>query len=543
MNNEDITFSDFLPTINDLGKGEWTTMYASKGDADGPAFYSAMMREDLVEKALKDASWDLHIGDGAPGLVTQYELGNETTWYSRPTDEGIEPFALKRHFHGIRPTYWEIAEDFRLYFNLYEDHRNKRLLKIDENGDEHEAVQMSPTQIRVKTRLLKEYLGVRKMRLVLYFDYNRLSTKSLEELGIEEHHAVESTADQVISKGARPWIGFSDKTKQTHGFLMGKKILSGDTETPRQPFSREDREYEGFLIGVDDDGHEIKYTCDEGQLANYFGKNPGSPHYLTPVFFRKEVLNKYYSQPEKYTITDGYLTCAGMWSLQMDNNQPDSVMVFLGDLGHLAHIEQKYWRGFNISSGKMSRTAFERSMLGRFADAESVDFLFKQRFELFNNRFKKKFGWELFKPLVDKDEYYLKILRVPLTNEQREFDEQVLALTKVFIDSLNEKELARGITQKENAKGLDKLEAFLKHNNGYSAPMMEFLRKLQALRSACSAHRKGDSYEKLKPYFEIDEKELTDVLEDILSKCLRTLNTLDSAFQLGIAEEITDYST
>jgi len=148
----------------------------------------------------------------------------------------------------------------------------------------------------------------------------------------------------------------------------------------------------------------------------------------------------------------------------------------------------------------------------------------------------------LFKPLAQKDEYYFKIIRVPLTNDQREFDEQVLALTKVFIDSLNEKELARGIAQKENAKGLDKLETFLEHNDGYSAPMMEFLRKLQALRSACSAHRKGDSYEKLKPFFEIDEKGLIEVLEDILSKCVRTLNTLDKALQLGVAEEIPDYN-
>ena len=34
---------------------------------------------------------------------------------------------------------------------------------------------------------------------------------------------------------------------------------------------------------------------------------------------------------------------------------------------------------------------------------------------------------------------------------------------------------------KGECKGLDKLEEFLKHNDGYSAPMMDFMRKLQAL--------------------------------------------------------------
>ena len=100
----------------------------------------------------------------------------------------------------------------------------------------------------------------------------------------------------------------------------------------------------------------------------------------------------------------------------------------------------------------------------------------------------------------------------------------------------------RGITQKPNAKGLDKLEAWLKQNGALSDPMMEFLRKLQALRSACSAHRKGENYEKLKPFFGIDEKDLTDVLEGILSNCVRTLNTLDKVFHFAVAEESADYN-
>ena len=144
--------------------------------------------------------------------------------------------------------------------------------------------------------------------------------------------------------------------------------------------------------------------------------------------------------------------------------------------------------------------------------------------------------------MTGKDEYAFKILRVPLTNDQREFDEQIAALTKVFIDSLNEKELAKGIMNKENAKGLDKFETWLQSQNFRSDPMMQFLRKLQALRSAGTAHRKGDNYEELKPFFEMDKKELTDVLEDILIKCAWTLRTLEKYFLPNIPkEEDIDY--
>jgi hypothetical protein len=185
----------------------------------------------------------------------------------------------------------------------------------------------------------------------------------------------------------------------------------------------------------------------------------------------------------------------------------------------------------------MSRVAFKRSILGQFADPQTADLYFKQRFTIFNEYWKKKFGWELFRPLTGKDEYAFKILRVPLTNDIREFDEQIATLTKVFIDSLNEKQLAKGITNKENAKGLDKFETWLGAQNFCSDKMMEFLRKLQALRSASTAHRKGDNYEKIKPFFQMDKNELTEVLEDIFIKCVWTLRTLEKFFLPDIPKE------
>jgi hypothetical protein len=537
MDPEDLTFSDFLPTIAKLGKGEWTTVYSSRDSLDGVAIYSALIKNTLVKRALQRPSWDLTIGDGAPGLESSFGAGKERTRYVRSSDSGIEPLVLKRSFHEIRPGYWEVSEDFRLYFNLYDDKLGRKLLRIDDNGDEHEAVLMKDGEIKIKTFLIRQYLTIRKMKLAIFFDYNRLSRKTIEELGVKEHSREEKGADFIYSVGVGKWMGFSDNTKKSHGRLLGKKLVSGDPSFKPDIFGRQKKQYIDFIIGADDDGKEILFTCNEAELANNFGANEGAPNYLTPVCFRKEVLNKYYSQPEKYTVSDGYLSCGALWSLYIDNNHPEAVMVFLGDLGHLSHTEQMYWRGFNLSSGTMSRVAFKRSILGQFADPQTADLYFKQRFTIFNEYWKKKFGWELFRPLTGKDEYAFKILRVPLTNDIREFDEQIATLTKVFIDSLNEKQLAKGITNKENAKGLDKFETWLGAQNFCSDKMMEFLRKLQALRSASTAHRKGDNYEKIKPFFQMDKKELTEVLEDIFIKCVWTLRTLEKFFLPDIPKE------
>lgn len=66
-----------------------------------------------------------------------------------------------------------------------------------------------------------------------------------------------------------------------------------------------------------------------------FGTNADAPYYFTPVFFKKEVLQKYILKPELYTITDGSLQCQVLWQLQIDNHHKDCVIAYLGDLGKI----------------------------------------------------------------------------------------------------------------------------------------------------------------------------------------------------------------
>ena len=368
---------------------------------------------------------------------------------------------MSRSFHDIRPGYWEVSEDFRLYFNLHDDKSGRKLLRIDDNGDEHEAVLMKNGEIKIKTFLIRQYLTIRKMKLAIFFDYNLFSSRTIEELGIEEHSREEKGADLstlLASVGGR--VSRITQKSPTGGSRKEAGVQRPLIQTGY--FWAPKKQYIDFIIGADDNGKEVLFTCNEAELSNYFGANPGAPHYLTPVCFRKEVLNKYYSQPEKYTVSDGYLSCGALWSLYIDNNHSEAVMVFLGDLGTFSHGTDVLARILNLPSGNMSRVAFKRSILGEFTAPQTADLYFKQQFLAFNEYWKKKFGWELFRPLTGKDEYAFKILRVPLTNDQREFDEQIATLTKVFIDSLNEKELAR----ESRTKKMRKAWTNLKH--GYS---------------------------------------------------------------------------
>ena len=522
----DMEFNDFLDGLSDFGAGEWVTVYGGEDNDDNrTGFYAALISEKHMEKALDDPSWDLLIGDGFPGFAFTFKDVEEGKYY-RHSEDGVEPLLVKRSFDGMKEGYWEVSEEFRYYHNLYEDRSNSRFTLIDDNGDEQPAILLSSNKIKIKRSLLKEYLAVKKMWLALFFSLDRFSDKTVSDLGIKEHHEHKKGKDFVYSVGIRNSDAFSDKGKKSQAFLMGKKLIPPQKNFKLTLFEK-NKKYVDFIIGTDKEGQEIVNTCEDKKLANFYGMNPGQPNYVTPVSFRREVLVKYYSQPDKYSVEDGHLACGGVWDLRMDNNHDEYVVVFLGDLGHLPYKEQLYWCSYNVAGdGKISHTAWERGFEVKFTDPEQADLFFKQRFASFQEKWIEKFGWPLFLSLDEDDQHCFKTLHVPLTNEQKEFDEQVLALTKILIDSLNEKKLDEGLNLGEGKKGIDKLENFLVARSFNSPPMIKFLRNLQDLRSTGVAHRKGKKYTEVKKFFGIGEKDLGKVFNDIMVDAIKTLNTL-----------------
>src|SRR3989338_9753399 len=170
--------------------------------------------------------------------------------------------------------------------------------------------------------------------------------------------------------------------------------------------------FEKFII-MDISGKKIKYTCDGSKLENYFGANLNAPHFLTPVFFKKEVLDKYYNKPSKYSVSDGYFSYGNKWGMIIDNNAKDCVMVYLGYLGDLPYEEQQHWKLHNIINGNSSLVSFKRDFQAEFCSPIEPALFFKERLDLFSEKWKKGFSWNLFGPLSEKDEHHLKALRIP----------------------------------------------------------------------------------------------------------------------------------
>lgn len=545
MKSKDFEFKDWEEKIaNKIGKSEWLKVFALDNafdDVDQGCFYGALISNDLIESALKKHSWEVHsIDGGKPGFVTYYDKGNETTEYYRFSPEGIENLVYWRTFTGLEDNYLEISEEFRLFHDLYE--KEKQFFHFDDNGDKHLVAEIKDKEVQIKKKYLKKFISAKNMSLMIYFEFMRFSKKGIEELGFTPTDKEIIGEDYIFSLLIRDLNGFGSSNRKAQGWILGKKLIRGIKDYEPEAWGDEKQEYENFIIGIDDDGNEIDHTCNEDFLANYFGKNPDSPHYLTPVYFRRDVLGKYYANPENYEVSDGLIRRTGFWTLRVDNNQENFVNVFLGDLGKLSHKEQLYWKSFNVhSESGISHANWERSFQGRFSDPNVPDLYFKYAFRKFQRKWHEKYSWHLFKPLNEKDFHHMKSLRVPLKEEQKEFDEQVLSLTKILIDSINEKELKKHITTelKDNAKGIDKFEAFLESKSINLPDMIKYLRDLQDLRSTGSAHRKSSKYEKAKAKFELTDNNYQETFGNILIKAIMIFNTIGN---LLIEENYTQQS-
>ncbi len=507
-------------------------------DIQNAWIYSSLVSPSKTQNALKNYSWEISFENDRPGFTSFFEKNEETTEYFRFSRIGYEPLIYYRKELGRRDNYLELSEEFRLYHNLYEDfisHEKKVYIYTDNNGDEEIAARIDKTEAYIKLKYLKDYISARNVHFLIYFDFMRFSKKTVDELEIREFEKDYSTETCFYNHRLVDIRKRHIREDNTQSWLMGKTLIEKIKDyKPNIWGTIEERDkYVDFIIDYNDNGDNRYFTCDENKLGNYFGGNSDSPLYVTPVYFKKDVLKKYYDNPQKYSVSDGHISCYSRWGLRLDNSCKDYVIVLLGDLGKLQYKEQLYWKSYNIPPQEdgFSLTAYKRFFEGEPFDPQSPDLYLKMKFLQFDEAWRKKYGWSLFKPLSKEDFHHFKSLHV-LTSEDndKEFDEQVLSLTKIFIDSLNEKELTKDVDiKKDNAKGIDKLEAFLEHKGLKLPEIIEFFRKVQALRSSTVAHRrniKRPDTRKILEYFNFDNLTLEEILNNIFENFIKTIKKL-----------------
>lgn len=513
---------------------DMVTVYQSNDGEDSRKYiFCALIPFDQIEWASFKRTWHPQPGRNLPEISEEFIDGKRDLKYLRyANDRGIEPLVIFRDFYGHNGTYMEISEEFRLFHNLYHNSKTNEYIKIDGEGKETKVVVVKSDRIQIRLKEIRQFLVVKEMYLLIRFSYTERSACPLEKLGREE--GLIEQQDRQLEDRIFWWLYYGDRGDPSFSELYGNLIIEplpkSEIHLSYDPYFRgfdkqREKKYVEFIIAIDENGGEITCTCNPQILKN--------THYLTAVYFRKEVLNKYYHQPSKYTVGEEQVSHDGLWYVDIDNHHVDKVCVWLRELGGLPYNEQLHWQSHNTPpEGDMSDVYRRRQLMGDWdVETDQPDILFKRQYDELQKLCRENLGWHLLLPLDLEDQHHLQSLRIPATDEQRDFDELVLSLTKILIDSLHVKRL-NSLLSDEQKEGvgqgsIDRLEAVLAARNVQgAAEHIAFLRNLQSLRSSSSAHRKGSKYKKIAKEFDMEGQNLRDVFTGILRQALDFLNFL-----------------
>lgn len=390
---------------------------------------------------------------------------------------------------------------------------------------------VKPNSVKIRFKELHQFLKSKKLYLALRLGFTEYSKHSLSELGIPENEVESGEAE--LRDGHLLWrCIYRDTHKdgyQTECSLEARRLI-GYAEIPKNK--------NGFIIRIDEYGNEIRHHPDEIRSAMYQGPGWSS----NPIFvrFNKEVLDRYYMRDSKYVVGDLEL----IWHddgkvknfLPVDDDHDDEVWVLFSRLPLLPDEEITHWQTHNIRpEGRVSETYINRYAPGKTSTESSrLEHRFRNRYFALSQLCDVKLGWNLLLPLNSDDEYRLRCLRVPSSDEQKDFDELVQNLATILVDSLNQKCIKKLISaeerdrlehQQNNPKSIDYLKAALcSCKVAGSEKHIAFLRKLQRLRLTGSAHRKGKKYEKqLKKDFGIENQGYRQGFAEILQQAVDCL--------------------
>lgn len=512
--------------------------------------YSVLVlnNEESMKTILKTPDWEIIRRGGVGDFGFPYfEISDddELVYFPARLEEVdglfLQPFVLYRSYHGFVPNKFEFVQSFLLFHRAFYSAKEKQFKRVTENGDIVNVAKLEYESERNQVLLadahhLKDFLCANKSFLVRYHDHVRFSEQDISKLKDDEVFTKISDTSRCIDISLRK-EGFHLERYVSHSRLLGKDVvLPNPKPDPRHRYAiigEDNRQFEKFIIGRNADG-EIEYaTCNEEELSNFF-TDRNAPLYLSHVYFKAEVLSKYYHDSTRYSVGEWGLSCLTKWGLEFVRQEKDLVHVYLGDLGYIPYDEQKHWRSFNVVyMGPMSEKRFRRDFLLEVSESENPVTLFRKRYELIQRSFLDKYKELLFIELDEGDKYRWDTLHLPLTEDWSEFDNQSLALAKITTDALNVSFLKRETGRKIDPVGeirnnIELFGEFLKQKGAQMntiSYISDKFRMVQIIRSTGPAHLKKKNFLKSLEKYELSE--LTNY-ERIKKMMLELTQALDS---------------
>ena len=479
------------------------------------------------------------------------DLGNVGIWSGGQFDNGLvnlsrngalttEFFAQGRRPSGSSLPVIDISHSFLWYWDAFPIDSGWRYL--NRAGREQELIRWERTEdswkIEVRALEFRTYLADSGRDAMIQFDY-------VTKIDHEEF-------DRIDDKFNNSWATFDfhclhDRSMIQHeafSRIMGRYKISGlkTSQLPRWEERAEEREYPTFIYRVDEaSGRPLTHTCDPDELGTYFDKDGTRLHYLTPIYFKREVLQPYAAEPTRYRLSSNRLSCLDLWGIDIAFNSIGLVEVYLGDIGRdLPTDEWGHWRSYNVPpEGKMDEGRFRRDFLAQWANSPDATRDLRRSRDRAASISRLLLGASIWKPLTGDIKAEFDSLIGPVTEDSTSLGPSLLTLTKAMVDAIDPAPLKAVLEQHEKGEqSLRLLQRYVQQLGGHK-DTTAILFDLQNFRSKGGvAHLAGSHKEKAATMLGIDGMSNVAAFESVV---VRITSCLDIV--AGLISEYADTTT
>lgn len=438
-----------------------------------------------------------------------------------------EPVLFGRDFDGRvgDKTYFELNQKFAQICDIHLMPERNAYCALDENGDVEDAVSIrkiklpghteTGTVVLLKRKHLDEYLRIADCSVVRTFDCMRFTKEFFGWNGSDP------TKISVI-----PTLFYYFHLEGNHAsFARGCQHV-----TRRTAALKPKKMHESFIAYDWKSKQVIEISCSPGQTSNYFTKSD-LPYELSPAFFRPEVLARYKTDKDKYTLEDRSVRCRGTWSLETyDINEAGQVHTYIACLRNLPYTEQLHWKAHNEPpKGSISKRAFMCDFKGEWH--EEYDPLPSLKNALTEIRARLAPWWSL------RCETLLERVNYPVTASADEWAEEILGLDQLLVEGFEEKWLRKkseelGRTPDDKLRSLKLIHECLiglNYEPDHAKTIVTPLAELHDLRSKVKGHAQGSEAAALLKSVQAKHGSYKKHFKDLAARCDESLRAIAKA--------------
>ena len=473
-----------------------------------------------------------------------YGGGREEVWIeraghgrgSRTLNQGTD-LIFGRTFEGSShddKDYIELNQEYAHLCEIHWRREHNAYCKYDHNGDLREVASITLdcndkdglTLVTFKWSELEQYLSFSNSSLVRMFDFTMFEKGTFHGWPDGPEKRVDET-DQLF---------YRQKMSGRASYIRGIQIIG-----PRQDhygiagkFKRDEHEPSTYVEFLANDWRNQKIcriSTDPSQTTNYFeaaGNN--RPFELSPAFFRPEVLSKYKTDREKYTVSSRSISCRSSWFLRgYDVNEAGQVHAYICDLRRLPYTEQLHWLSYNE---KPQTGISERAIVNDFrGEWHSVIHPREQLMGIARRWNDERVPWWKL-----REACLLERANPPLTASRDEWSEAFMDVSKLVVEGFDVAEIRKRLTAKDirfdaaegSIKLLERLVDGTHERN--TVGRLEGLRTVQSIRSKVRGHSGGQDAAQIVHAAISDHGSFAGHFKHVLQLVVSELETVEHTF-------------